>query len=59
MAVIRTWTGKDPVLMNFAISATTRMYQYSMRDALLVGVGLTYIGSVVLVAQVVLITFAW
>lgn len=45
--------------MNFAISATTRIYQYSMRDPLFVGVGLTYIGSVELVAQVVLMTFAW
>ena len=47
------------MLRNCAISASTRMYQYSSSDGLFVGLGLTYMGSVELVAHVVLITLAW
>ena len=54
-----TWTGKASVLRNLDISARTRMYQYSRRDGLFVGLGLTYMGSVVLVAQAVLMRLAW
>lgn len=54
-----TWTGKAPVLRYLAISARTRMYQYSRSDGSFVGLGLTYSGSVVFVVQVVLTRFAW
>lgn len=54
-----TWTGKASVLTNFAISAITRRYQYSRSDGSFVGLGLTYIGSVSLVAHVVLMRLAW